>query len=173
MNQKLVNIIKSYRNLRTKTPDNHLRHCESQDSLENAIYYAATATDDKGKRHGHQRRLKRVDLIKYADNLFERIEDIKKVKTFDRLYEVASECANKGIGSLAIYDTAHRIGRYLRIMPDKIYLHAGTRAGAKKLLGQLKGKTFLTKNDLPAEFQIGDIDAEEIEDILCIYKERL
>lgn len=102
MNQRLINIIKNYKGLREKKADNHLIFCESQDTLDNAIYFAATATDGKNKRHGHQRRLTKNVLAKYADNLLERKREIKKAKDFDTLYEIASECANKGIGKLTI-----------------------------------------------------------------------
>lgn len=170
MNQRLVNIIKNYKRRKEKKADNHLIFCESQDTLENAIYFAATATDGKNKRHGHQRRLTKNVLNKYADNLLKRKREIRKANNFDALYKIASDCANKGIGKLTIYDTAHRVGKFLNISPDKIYLHAGTKLGAQKLLGQIGSKRCIVKSELPVEFQIEQLNEEEIEDILCIYK---
>jgi hypothetical protein len=170
MNQRLINIIKNYKRRRETKPDSHLTFCENQNTLDNAIYFAAIAKNGKGKKHGHQKRLKKKVLAKYADNLLERKRDIKRVKTFDQLYAIATESANKGIGKLTIYDTAHRISKFLNVVPDKIYLHAGTKAGAKKLLGQIGRMEYITKLDLPKEFQIQDLTEEEIEDILCIYK---
>lgn len=38
-----------------------------------------------------------------------------------------------GIGELYVYDTAFRIGAYLRLPPTRVYLHAGTRDGARAL----------------------------------------
>jgi hypothetical protein len=32
-----------------------------------------------------------------------------------------------------VYDIAHRIGAYLRREPEAVYLHAGTREGARAL----------------------------------------
>jgi hypothetical protein len=39
----------------------------------------------------------------------------------------------KGFGELAVYDCSLRVGSYLNLLPDKIYLHAGTRKGAEAL----------------------------------------
>jgi hypothetical protein len=38
-----------------------------------------------------------------------------------------------GLGELYIYDTALRIGAKSGLEPDMVYLHAGTRKGAKAL----------------------------------------
>ena len=69
------------------------------------------------------------------------------------------------IGELAVYDIACRIGAFLGLSPDRIYLHAGTRKGAQAL--GLRGTT-VHKNDLPPEFH--RLSPAEIEDCLCIYK---
>ena len=36
-------------------------------------------------------------------------------------------------GKLAVYDTACRLGVYLKLAPEVVYLHAGTAKGAKAL----------------------------------------
>ena len=67
--------------------------------------------------------------------------------------KIVEACAKqiKGIGELTIYDTALRIGFYLDIYPDKVYLHAGTREGAKRLIGEdkVKNKKYLEMSELP------------------------
>jgi hypothetical protein len=71
---------------------------------------------------------------------------------------------------LTVYDTAQRIGAYLGIKPDRIYLHAGARAGARAL--GLRGRAeSILRQDLPREFQ--RLEPYEAEDCLCIYKDHL
>ena len=74
----------------------------------------------------------------------------------------------RGIGDLAVYDIAHRIGAYLRREPEAVYLHAGTREGARAL--SLAGKKIEVR-ELPAGLR--KLSAAEIEDCLCIYKDAL
>jgi hypothetical protein len=75
-----------------------------------------------------------------------------------------------GIGELAVYDIAHRIGSYRGLHPEKIYLHAGTREGAKAL-GLRTNQKSLPMSCLPAGLR--SLSAEEAEDLLCIYRKTL
>jgi hypothetical protein len=58
--------------------------------------------------------------------------------SFDELFQMVDNAIGgiHGIGPLTVYDTACRIGEYLNLKPEKIYLHAGTRA-AKYAPGHL------------------------------------
>ena len=51
------------------------------------------------------------------------------------MHDIVSDVAADfhGIGSLTVYDTATRIGAFLKLEPDRVYLHAGTRDGARAL----------------------------------------
>jgi hypothetical protein len=71
----------------------------------------------------------------------------------------------RGIGALAIYDIATRIGGYLRLEPEVVYLYAGTSKGARAL--GLDGAKTLDPKALPAAFRV--LRPREIEDCLCIY----
>ena len=102
-------------------------------------------------------------------NLLSDIRSIKKAENFDDLLNIIERAAPKGIGELMVYDTAVRVGAFLNLSPDKIYLHAGTKTGLKKLNGKFKGKT-ITKNQLPEPFKSSSLDCYELEDVLCIYK---
>jgi hypothetical protein len=51
-----------------------------------------------------------------------------------------------------------------------VYLHSGTRDGARAL-GLGRGRDTLRKHELPREFE--ELTAAEIEDCLCIYKDAL
>ena len=170
--QKLNNIINYYKRWKSENPDTWIEHCVNQTQFENVIIYAALAENHLGKRNNHQRRIKKVNLEKFAANLVDKIDQIEKVKSFDELLKVIESQKVKGVGKLTCYDTAHRIGAKLGLEPDLIYLHAGTKSGAKKLLDDQLPKKHLRKVDLPSPFQRADLTPAEIEDILCIYKKR-
>jgi hypothetical protein len=54
----------------------------------------------------------------------------------------------------------------LNILPEKVYLHSGTRCGAKNLGLNFKAKA-LEVDELPEEFK--ELQPYEIEDALCIF----
>ncbi len=170
--QKLKNIISNYKEWKRENPDTWIEHCKTQKKIENAIIYAALAENHLGKRNRHQRRLKKSSLEKFAANLIDKIEQIRDTRTFDELLKIVKSCKIKGVGELTCYDTANRIGAKLKLTPDLIYLHAGTKKGAKNLLGKRLKDKFIRKADLPSPFQINDLTPAEIEDILCIYKNK-
>jgi hypothetical protein len=72
-----------------------------------------------------------------------------------------------GLGELYFYDTALRIGAKLGVLPQAVYLHAGTRAGATTL-GLIVDGSVLLKSELPELPQ--KLQPHEVEDVLCIYK---
>jgi len=78
----------------------------------------------------------------------------------------------KGVGELTIYDTANRIGAHLGLKPEHIYLHAGTKKGAEKLLGHRIKAKHINAHDLPPAFQNKALSNAALEDILCIYKDQ-
>ena len=72
-----------------------------------------------------------------------------------------------GAGELYVYDTSLRIGAKSNLLPTKVYLHAGTRVGARALGLDGQAKT-LEVSMLPPEFR--QLEPHEIEDVLCIFK---
>jgi hypothetical protein len=76
----------------------------------------------------------------------------------------------RGIGELYVYDTALRLGAHLRLLPDDVYLHAGTRRGAKAL-GLDHRSDSIPPSQLPAALH--RLRPHEVEDVLCIYKDWL
>jgi hypothetical protein len=156
-------------NIRPHARD-EMRFYARQPSLREAIREAALCRVEDGKRHPHQRRIPGHVLAKAERALQERAERLAKADSFDALHtEVCAGIGNiRGIGDLAVYDIAHRIGAYLKLEPDLVYLHAGTRAGAKAL--GLSGEK-LARGQLPADLQ--RLKASELEDCLCIYRSML
>jgi hypothetical protein len=143
-----------------------------QPSLSAAIEKAALATNSHGKRYSHQCRVKKIALKRALNILLDNERAIKKVKNFDDLFKVISGAVSSipGIGELYIYDTALRIGAKLNLFPTAIYLHAGTRAGARAL-GLNDRATTLPVSVLPRQFRA--LAPHELEDVLCIFKRHL
>jgi hypothetical protein len=97
---------------------------------------------------------------------------LRRTTTFAELQDVLARAGDSihGIGPLTVYDTATRIGAYLRLHPDRVFLHAGTRDGAKAL-GVSRGRTSVPISDLPAAFH--QLTPAQAEDCLCIYEQQL
>ncbi|MBI4192845.1 MAG: hypothetical protein HY525_20220 [Betaproteobacteria bacterium] len=76
----------------------------------------------------------------------------------------------RGIGELYVYDTALRLGAHLRLLPRQVYLHAGTRRGARALGLDHRAKS-LAPTKLPAALRC--LRPYEMEDVLCIYEDWL
>ena len=130
---KLTSIVRKYdRNYRRHVQD-ELQRFESQPSLQRAIEYAALAINSRGKRYSHQRRLKRKTLEQALEVLLEHKRQLSKAKHFDDVFYIVETALEDvfGVGELYIYDTSLRIGANLGLSPSKIYLHAGTRVGAR------------------------------------------
>ena len=136
---------------------------------EDAVSKAALAQLPSGKRHAHQYRVPLAALQEGRRLLLDNLPALRKASSFDELFELVEAMIRpiSGIGELTVYDTALRIGARLGLEPAKVYLHAGTRAGAKALGLAYRGNT-IELAELPAELQT--LTAREIEDVLCIYK---
>ena len=147
-----------------------LRYYKLQRSLEKAIEVAVLARMPSGKRHPHQRRIPGRVLEVAKEQLFS--ADLERCDSFAKLFATVEEAIRPihGIGELAVYDTAQRIGAYLGLMPERVYLHAGTREGAKALGVDVRRKT-VAVDELPEPLRA--LEAYEIEDCLCIYKAEL
>lgn len=141
-------------------------------SLDEAIEKAANADGKDGGMHDHQWRIPETVLARAGKELLAKRAQISKCTGFDSLIELVETTAGsiRGFGELAIYDTAVRIGARLGMEPEFVYLHRGTRKGAKALGLTSRGK-YLKVGELPAEFT--KLKPHEIEDCLCIYAREL
>ncbi len=129
------------------------------------------------KKHSHQYNI-RNDAINAAykklSSSLELIEECR-YKDFDDLISLIADLIGgiDGIGDLYVYDISLRIGANLGKYPKKVYLHRGSLEGARIILGNekviIKGK-ILEKSDF---YGFGSLEPYEIEDVLCIYKDRI
>ncbi|GAA4420259.1 hypothetical protein [Bremerella cremea] len=163
-------IVRHYRKHYQPSADSNLQFYTQLPTLDEALRRAAYAETANGKRNPHQYRLKKSNLKKVHDRLKRR--NLADCATFHELFEMAEEAIGdiNGIGELMVYDTAHRLGAYLKRPPEKVYLHAGVRVGAAAL-GFEKSRKWLEPAELPKPFQ--QLTAQQMEDCLCIYKHDL
>lgn len=168
----LSRVVKLY--LREFAPRNReeLDHYRHFDTLHEAVEHAAMARNLDGKVHAHQRRVGRRVLAKARAVLLSRLPDIEACESFDELLMLVEASTSKipRFGELAAYDTALRIGAWLKMSPEVVYLHAGTRKGAMSFrLG--RGMRYIQKSELPIELR--QLSADQVEDLLCIFKDHL
>ena len=154
-------------------------------NLETAVKSAALAEDLVGKsfrkegdgkvrRHGHQRRIKRSVLETARRVLASKsnIEKLKSCRSFEEIFELVARCCDQipGTGPLYVYDTALRIGAFLKKLPEQVHLQAGALLGARAL-GLVIKNSSLPKSAFPKPIQ--RLAPQQIEDFLCIYKAQL
>jgi hypothetical protein len=147
-----------------------MRFFEIQSSPSAAIRKAALCELPSGKRHPHQRRIPGVLLEQVEARLQGIGRRLARAASFAALHRaIDGEIGGiKGIGALTVYDIAHRIGAHFNKSPERVYLHAGTRTGARVF--NISGDSFDPKI-LPNAFL--RLAPSEIEDCLCIYKNEL
>jgi hypothetical protein len=140
--------------------------------FEEALERAALAEDEREKRLGHQTRLRGSLLRKARSSLLDAAQELRRCDSFDQLHNLIKEHLKgiRGLAGLYYYDTALRIGASLRLMPKRVYLHSGTRDGARAL-GLDSRADSLDPRALPKE--LGVLEPYEIEDFLCICKDKL
>ncbi|MDO9099689.1 MAG: hypothetical protein Q7V53_02945 [Caldisericota bacterium] len=124
----------------------------------------------------HQRRLKDEVLKKAESSLLAFEMEIRKASTFEELHQVVKDALFfvKGAGDLYAYDTALRIAarRGSDLLPDKVYLIAGAKEGAKHIFAQGAGRaTVMESAAFPREFQ--KLMPYEIHNLLCSYRNHL
>jgi hypothetical protein len=151
------------------------------DMIEDAVY---GYLPDR-KRDSHQRRISKETLDKMVSILRERkyLEELEKSKTFDGIFTIVYVLSVPNFRELCVYDTALRLGAYLNLYPEVVYLHRGTLEGAKYLLGDAKLKRMIKyfSNDKKFPYVAKEVFPEElqklkpyhIENFLCHMKDRI
>jgi hypothetical protein len=138
-------------------------------SLEKAVETAALAKNTEGRRSSHHRRRTLAQLTLGKNRMLAILPKLRNCGTFDELHDVVYRMTNgvKGLAKLYAYDTAYLIGIRLGLPPKRVYLHAGTREGAKAL-GFSGNSLYLEPSQLPKE--LWALKPYEMEDFLCIYE---
>lgn len=131
-----------------------------------------------GEKDKHQYHIRNNVLVAYRDKIVSAEKEIGECKTFEDILKICEKVTIKGIGELTAYDVAFRLGYQMvhlqnaseKLLPDKIYLHAGTKQGALKLevIQKWSRKKSLTLEELPEWLQ--KEPPYIIENFLCVYK---
>ena len=156
----LTELVQEYK--REKCKD----HYSNISSLTEAIKHA---TGLVGKVPPHQRRVGRAVLRKAYNRLLRHKDKIEACVSFDDLLNLIESLTAdiQRFGKLAVYDTAKRLGIYLKLKPEYVYLHTGTAKGAKAL-GLDTSWGYLEMDELPKPLRL--LNPGQCEDFLCIYK---
>ena len=168
----LRSIADSYRRVFRPRAERELSWFAEQPDLATALDLATRAENTQGKRYSHQRRIPKSAMFHARQILLSAHDLIQESGSFAELYHRIEQLVGDihGIGPLYVYDTSLRVGAYMRLSPERIYLHTGTRIGARNL-GLPYQKDSLSLSELPAAFR--KLEPFEIEDILCIFKDKV
>lgn len=161
----------------TKTHDDQIITIAlEQNSLAETVRIAILSQDENKLLHPHQHRIGHQSLTNYYNNLSFHIKEIEGCKNFDKLYKALEGYKVKGIGKLTLYDIAIRIATFMEqkpiasnMLPNKVYLHAGAKTGAERLLGRR-----VKRIEPKCEFSLlQKLSCNEIENFLCHYADKL
>ena len=170
----LASLVKWYIENREEDAEAERKWFREQPSLFLALHYAGLATDHRSKRYSHQRRLTRKALQAMKQALVENAARIEAFGSFAELLSLTTRIADgiHGAGPLLAYDTAARIAENLgeSMRPSHVYLHAGTRDGARALGLDTRG-AYVPMSALPHELQA--LKPDQVENFLCILKREL
>lgn len=151
--------------------DHVVDYCQSASSWRQAVKRACDSRDKSGKMHNHQSRVKQKDRDRFGLAIIKKLQK-KEAGSFDQLHDMLVEVAPPGIGPVTVYDVATRIAAYLRLPITSLYLHAGVRIGYYRLYDRRSPNVLrLTRDQLPKPLQ--RIPADECEDLLCTYRDKL
>ena len=166
----LNSIVRAYQRFNRSRLVGQLDSFKREPTLGAAVARAALAQRPDGKRYGHQRRISPNTLKKVRKRL--PAKRCGSCRNFSELYDLIETNIGtiRGVGSLMVYDTALRIGAKLRVWPERVYLHRGTRLGARAL-GLKYWQPTLELSELPQALRT--LRPHEIEDLLCIYDKEL
>jgi hypothetical protein len=148
-----------------------LNRFRNMPSLVDAIRTAADSKDKDGVPYPHQGKNWNFwpDAIPEATRILSSAErDFQGCHTFEQIHRLVKDLTRRitGLGKLYCYDVAFRIGAFRGdgYLPQRVYLHAGTRQGAK-WLGLPWKRDYLEMSDLPEALR--QRPAWEVENILC------
>jgi hypothetical protein len=123
-----------------------------------------------GKIHDHQHRVGKETLTEAAAVFLGHMNEIVVSKKFAELHAIIEKHAIKGFGVLAIYDTSLRLGAFLGLAPETVYLHAGAKTGFERLRPHLDtSMRVVDRMDLPPALQ--ELRLDHVENFLCIFKD--
>ncbi|MER5934231.1 hypothetical protein [Streptomyces sp. NPDC002054] len=164
----LHRVVEHYRRIYLACEEEDRRFYESLD-LGKAIYAAGHLLRHDGQRHDHARTCSGATLDLFTSRLQERSTELAEHKAFPAVHATIAEAAGGSLAPHLQYDAALMLSWHLGLEPAEVWLHSGAAKGYL-YLGVPEGheKTTVALDELPRAFR--ELDAWQVEDILCIYK---
>ena len=164
----LVAIYRSRPDLGPKL-DDYLDYFRALKSLDDAIRFACHGKE--GKIHGHQHLVGKEKLEQARKVLERHAHEITACESFEDLHTLIEHRTNNidRFGVLAVYDTSLRLGAYLGLWPELVYLHAGTKKGCKAMGVTTKGGR-VEMEKMPEAVQ--SLEPYHAENFLCVFKHK-
>lgn len=165
--------IQCYKNNYDTLVEEENQFYQSASSVEEAILRAAQSQNIDGKMNNHQKRLGEslctdiaCQLVKQSDKIIE-----AQKNGFKTLHNYILEYTQtiRRVGQLYVYDVSARLAKYFNLPIHDVYIHAGTRKGARYLeLAEQNG--IIPHKELPNVIK-ENLSADEVENFLCICKD--
>lgn len=179
-----------------KKTDQVIKFCAESTTLDQAIERAVRARDAAGKHHNHQSKVDLHARIEFGAIIARGRKDwlgrvhaakedgLEWLTPFDAMHDWFDSVKPYGIGPVTVYDVAVRVGAFLEVEPEQVYMHAGVRQGLKALCEALERQGPPYKpSDLHGAWKLPRVPmylfpkplnkmrADDVEDILCTYRE--
>ena len=155
--------------------------CADAETFADAVWIAVASKRRNGKMHSHQTKVTKdarrafgyAIIARFDSSPFygERIPRRLVGYEFDEFHDTLWAIKPAGIGPLTTYDVAVRVGAYLRLEPDRIYLHTGARAGWEALVRGHEVSFRVSRAAWPRALR--ELTADQAEDFLCTYRTAL
>lgn len=148
--------------------DGVVEYCKGAEDFIEAVERAVASRRPNGKMHNHQTKVKEVYRRQFGYRIVNE-DDIESAENFDALYDRLCDIRPKGIGPVTVYDVATRVGAYLGLEPESLYLHAGVVEGWKALhSGHAPVVKRISREMWPKPLR--RLPADQVEDLLCCYR---
>lgn len=152
--------------------------CATAPNLRVAIKLATDSIKADGKHHNHQVKVRKESRDKLA-GILTGYDKLNYMTNFHELWSLIDLVKPWGIGPLTVYDVATRIGAYLGLEPEYLYLHTGARAGLIALARSRRNgfvpaayrtQPFVIQRHIEDLGLPGILTMDECEDFLCTYR---
>jgi hypothetical protein len=139
-------------------------------SLPVVLSDAGRGNDHTGKRHPHLTRLQTSALLEARRRLMSNQDLFRSCRSFHEVLETVRRLTDDicGYEEMAEYDTAMVVGAHLGLLPERIYLHRGTRQGAANMGFAVRHREYLELTELPDGLAV--LEPYQIEDFFCLFE---
>lgn len=149
--------------------------CAEAETFDEAVWIACASKRRNGRMHTHQTKVKVDARREFGWAIIGCAEFLSCQTDFDAFHDILWEIRPAGIGPLTCYDVATRVGAYLRLEPQQIYLHTGARLGWNAMWGERREAGVqdgrVSRNFWPPALL--RLSADMAEDFLCTYRDAL